>query len=55
VVNAIARENQIKNWQPEKKIALIKTLNPGWVDLAEDGYTRAAFTGNLERGPPARF
>jgi putative endonuclease len=33
---AIAREKEIKAWRREKKIALIRTMNPKWLDLAED-------------------
>ena len=33
--NAISREKQIKAWTREKRLALIKTLNPAWQDLAE--------------------
>lgn len=33
---AIARERQIKGWLRSKKIALIKSMNPSWRDLAED-------------------
>jgi putative endonuclease len=33
--NAIAREKQIKAWTRAKRLALIKTLNPTWQDLAE--------------------
>ena len=33
--NAIAREKQIKAWTRAKRLALIKTLNPAWQDLAE--------------------
>jgi putative endonuclease len=32
-ISAIAREKQIKNWRREKKEKLIKTINPGWIDL----------------------
>jgi putative endonuclease len=32
--DAIAREKQIKKWRREKKIALIKTMNPQMTDLA---------------------
>jgi len=35
VKHAIARENEIKSWTREKKIALIEKVNPTWVDLAE--------------------
>ncbi len=55
VVDAIAREKQLKSWRREKKIALIKTMNPAWSDLAEHWYTPAAFSGKLERGPSAHF
>jgi putative endonuclease len=34
--NAIAREKQIKAWTRAKRIALIKSINPAWQDLAED-------------------
>jgi putative endonuclease len=32
---AIAREKQIKGWRREKKLNLIRTLNPEFKDLAE--------------------
>jgi len=35
VGNAIAREKQIKSWTSAKRIALIKSRNPAWQDLAE--------------------
>jgi predicted GIY-YIG superfamily endonuclease len=35
VGNAIAREKQIKSWTRAKRIALIKSKNPAWRDLAE--------------------
>ena len=34
VGNAIAREKQIKSWTRAKRLALIKTKNPTWQDLA---------------------
>ena len=36
VNNAIAREKQIKAWTRAKRLALIKTMNPSWQDLAKD-------------------
>ena len=33
IVDAIAREKQIKGWTRARKIALIKSVNPGWMDL----------------------
>jgi putative endonuclease len=33
--NAIAREKQVKAWTRAKRIALIKSMNPAWQDLAE--------------------
>jgi len=35
VNNAIAREKQIKAWTRAKRLALIKTMNPAWQNLAE--------------------
>ena len=32
--DAIERERQIKSWRREKKLALIKSLNPSWRDLS---------------------
>jgi putative endonuclease len=34
VRNAIAREKQLKKWRREKKLALIRELNPGLDDLS---------------------
>ena len=36
VRNAIAREKQIKRWRREKKLALIRSLNPKFRDLTDD-------------------
>ena len=36
--SAIQREKQIKGWLCRKKIELIRTMNPRWVDLAEEWY-----------------
>ena len=35
VHNAIAREKELKDWNREKKLALIVANNPTWIDLAE--------------------
>lgn len=32
--NAINREKQLKKWRREKKIRLIKSVNPKWDDLS---------------------
>ena len=34
VRNAIAREKEIKGWLRKKKIALIESSNPRWIDLS---------------------
>ena len=36
VRDAIRREKQIKSWTRAKRLALIKSTNPTWQDLAED-------------------
>ncbi len=35
---AITREKQIKGWLRAKKIALIETENPQWLDLSESWF-----------------
>ena len=36
---AIAREKQIKGWLRRKKVELVESMNPLWVDLAETWYS----------------
>ena len=36
VLSAIAREKQIKGWRRDKKIALIRSMNPRFLDLSSD-------------------
>ena len=38
VRNAIAREKELKGWLRSKKIALIESVNPTWVDLSRNWY-----------------
>jgi putative endonuclease len=38
VHKAIGREKQLKGWSRKKKIALIESRNPDWLDLAKDWY-----------------
>jgi putative endonuclease len=35
---AILREKQLKGWRREKKITLIESKNPSWVDLTAEWY-----------------
>jgi len=35
VNNAIRREKQIKTWNRAKRLALIESMNPTWLDLAD--------------------
>jgi putative endonuclease len=42
VRDAIAREKQLKKWSREKKLALIRASNPGWVDLAQEWFGSAS-------------
>ena len=36
--DAIAREKQIKGWRRDRKLALMKTINPKWNDLSDNWY-----------------
>jgi putative endonuclease len=36
IKDAIAREKQIKGWTRQKKLDLIETMNPEWVDLTKN-------------------
>jgi putative endonuclease len=36
VLNAIAREKELKDWNRTKKVALIERENPTWQDLASE-------------------
>jgi|SRR5271167_1214073 len=38
VHKAIGREKQLKGWTRAKKIALIESTNPHWLDMAKDWY-----------------
>jgi putative endonuclease len=38
VQTALAREKQIKGWLRKKKIALIESVNPKWMDLSAEWY-----------------
>ena len=45
VLDAIAREKQVKGGRRSKKITLIEAHNPRWVDLAEKWGWQMAFPG----------
>jgi putative endonuclease len=36
--SAIEREKQIKGWLRSRKIALVESVNPEWIDLADGWY-----------------
>jgi putative endonuclease len=38
ISKAIAREKELKGWRRAKKITLIESINPAWVDLSRDWY-----------------
>jgi putative endonuclease len=44
ILDAIAREKQIKGWKRAKKVWLIESVNPDWKDLSEGWYG----TGRVE-------
>lgn len=38
VQKAIAREKELKGWRRSKKLALVESVNPGWLDLSREWY-----------------
>ena len=38
VTSTIEREKQIKAWRRAKRVVLIESMNPNWMDLAKDCY-----------------
>ena len=55
VRNAIRREKQLKGWRREKKIALIRSKNPSWKDLAKPWYeSRGPSTRDRDKAAVAR-
>jgi putative endonuclease len=40
VLKALDREKQLKGWRRSKKIALIESLNPHWLDLSRGWYSQ---------------
>ena len=38
---AIRREKQIKSWARVKKLALVESMNPTWIDYREDWFPSA--------------
>lgn len=50
VHKAIGREKQLKGWKRSKKIALIESTNPRWLDLAEKWGATMLFAGETMKG-----
>jgi putative endonuclease len=53
--SAIARENELKHWTRQEKIALIERVNPTWQDLLPElakAYNCTLSPSNLD--PPSR-
>ena len=48
IIDAIAREKQLKNWHKNWKIDLIKTKNPLFEDLAANWYVEDDFKGVID-------
>ncbi len=48
------RETELKKWRREKKIALIKTMNPTFLDLAEHWYDDLPQEMQIPRRSPPR-
>jgi putative endonuclease len=53
VQKAIAREKQLKGWRRSKKIALIESVNPHWLDLAREWFPWITGSGEQKVKLPA--
>jgi len=51
VQKAINREKQLKGWRRSKKIVLIESLNPHWVDLAREWFPWMTGSGESRKLP----
>jgi putative endonuclease len=52
VHKAIAREKQLKGWSRVKKITLIESRNPHWLDLAREWYPWMNCGGGRDASTP---
>ena len=48
VLNAIAREKELKHWTRAQKIALIEAVNPTWEELMPDEPEIARYSPNAD-------
>lgn len=55
VVNAIAREKEIKAWRREKKLKLILAYNPDWADLSQEWEENPGWKLNPEAMPQLKL
>ncbi len=51
VANAINREAELKDWSRAKKMALIVSVNPAWIDLSE-AWQNADSSASLRNDKP---
>jgi len=54
VRNAIDREKRIKGWLRIKKVQLIVSVNPTWIDLSDRWYERHLYQPDKCMGPSLR-
>lgn len=50
IIAAITREKEIKGWVRRKKVALINSFNPGWIDLSAEWAPPPADTLHFVQG-----
>jgi len=51
-LTAIRREKEIKAWRREKKLALVESNNPTWIDLSYGWYQRHRFQPERQQSQP---
>ncbi|MCE2927770.1 MAG: GIY-YIG nuclease family protein [Rickettsiales bacterium] len=53
ILDAIAREKQLKGWRRDKKNKLVESMNPNWLDLLDANEERSLACARDDKGKKA--